>query len=363
MRILGKFLKWFLIIFVLYVGGILVYGTVTDWVPEPYEELTAVSEGKPEPVITDSLLTFMTWNVGFGGLGEAESFFYDEGDFFWTEMGHARAKQENVEGYVNGQEGTIKAIPADFYLLQEVDTSSRRSWYTNQLDSMHAQRPDYAASFAMNYKNERVPIPVFQPWDHYGYVRGGVASLTKYQPSISERHQLPGDLDWPTRLFELDRCALRQVFPTQWGKDLVVYNVHLAAYDKGGAVKSQQMAWLRERAITDYEAGHYVVIGGDWNQVPPGVDYGSFSPERRDEFSQIAIDFEYAPEGWVFAYDAATPTNRKTKEVYDDKKALKALIDFYLISPNVIVRKVRGMNQSFAYSDHQPVLLEVELRK
>lgn len=363
MRKLTSILKWFLLLFVLYVGGILAYGTLTDWVPEPYEELAAMSEGIPVPVISDSVLTFLTWNVGYGGLGDQESFFYDEGDFFWTEMGHARTPQENVEGYVNGQEGTIKAVPADFYLLQEVDTSSRRSWFTNQLDSMHAQRPGYAASFAMNYKNERVPIPIFQPWDHYGYVRGGVASLSKYQPTVSERHQLPGDLDWPTRLFELDRCALRQVFPTKWGKNLVVYNVHLAAYDKGGVVKSQQMTWLRERMIADYEAGNYVIIGGDWNQVPPGVDYGTFSPERRAEFSQIAIDFEYAPQGWAFAYDPVTPTNRKTKEVYDEQNALKALIDFYLVSPNVTIRKVRGVNQNFAYSDHQPVLLEVELER
>lgn len=363
MRTSISIFKWVILAVVLYVVAILTYGTVTDWVPEPYEQLSVTSAGQPTTEITDSLLTFLTWNVGYGGLGDQESFFYDEGDFFWTEMGHARTPQANVEEYVDGQEGTIKALPADFYLLQEVDTSSRRSWYTNQLDSMHAQRPDYAASFAMNYKNERVPIPIFQPWDHYGYVRGGVASLSKYQPAVSERHQLPGDLDWPTRLFELDRCALRQTFPTKWGKDLVVYNVHLAAYDKGGVVKSQQMSWLRERMIADYEAGNYVVIGGDWNQVPPGVDYGTFSPQRRNEFFQMSIDFEYAPPGWVFAYDAETPSNRKAKEVYNDANALKALIDFYLVSPNVKIRKVKGVNQHFAYSDHQPVLMEVELVK
>lgn len=62
----------------------------------------------------------------------------------------------------------------------------------------------------------------------------------------------------------------------------------------------------------------------------------------------------------AFAHDAFLFYFR-VKGVVDYKESLKALIDFYLVSPNITIRKVRGMNQNFAYSDHQPVLLEVEL--
>ncbi|PHI20058.1 hypothetical protein CEQ90_10000 [Lewinellaceae bacterium SD302] len=344
--------------FVLFLG----YGTMTDWEPEEQEVLTVIHPGNPKAVIQDSVISLLTWNVGYGGLGEEVAFFYDEGDFFWTTPGHARQESATVDKAVNGQETTIGAVQADFYLLQEVDTSSRRSHYTNQLDSMALKQANHAVFFAMNYRNERVPIPVFQPWDHYGYVRGGLVSMNGYAPLISTRESLPGELEWPTNLFELDRCVLRQEFSVKGDQKLVVYNIHLAAYDKGGVVKRQQMAWLKEHFTADYAAGNHVIVGGDWNQVPPGFDYAKFSPERRAEFEQIAIDFDYAPEGWLWAYDPTLPTNRKTNEVYDSENSLKSLIDYYLVSPNLQLRKVKTINQEFAFSDHQPVYLEVMIK-
>lgn len=360
-----KILRYTLLLFLLLVGyfvSFLTYGTLTDWQPTEKQSLTAVSAAAKETVIQDSLLRLLIWNVGYGGLSSEVAFFYDQGDFLWTTPGNVRTADSLVEKAVNGQEAMIQSIPADFYLMQEVDTASRRSYYTNQLDSMAMQQPDYDAYFALNYKNERVPIPIFQFWDHYGYVRSGLLNLSRFKPQSSTRFSLPGDLEWPTRLFELDRCVLRQTFKTASGKDLIIYNAHLAAYDKGGVVKKQQMDWLRQQIIKDYEQGAYVIVGGDWNQVPPGFDYAKFSPDRSNEYSQIEIGFDYAPEGWLWAYDPDVPTNRKMNEVYDIKKSRKSLIDFYLLSPNLTMKKVKTINQEFTYSDHQAVYLEVELR-
>ena len=61
--------------------------------------------------------------------------------------------------------------------------------------------------------------------------------------------------------------------------------------------------------------------------------------------------------------DAGIPTNRKTKTTYTPGQTFVTTIDFYLISPNVKVRKVRTVDTGFAYSDHQPVWMEVELLK
>ena len=43
--------------------------------------------------------------------------------------------------------------------------------------------------------------------------------------------------------------------------------------------------------------------------------------------------------------------------------AYQPIIDFFLISPNVQALQVRGLNQQFAYSDHQPVYLEISLKR
>ena len=45
----------------------------------------------------------------------------------------------------------------------------------------------------------------------------------------------------------------------------------------------------------------------------------------------------------------------------DSGKTFVTLIDFYLVSPNIRVEEVKGINIKFRYSDHQPVRLKVSL--
>ncbi|MEO1436541.1 MAG: endonuclease/exonuclease/phosphatase family protein, partial [Bacteroidota bacterium] len=70
---------------------------------------------------------------------------------------------------------------------------------------------------------------------------------------------------------------------------------------------------------------------------------------------------DYLPEGWLWAYDTTTPTNRKLADAYVKGETFTTLIDFYLVSPNVKIERVRTINQDFQYSDHQPVILYARL--
>lgn len=363
LRKLLKFLGWLLAAFALYIVGFLIFGTLTDWQPEGTDVLVpSTGQTAAEPVIEDSIVSFVTWNVGYGGIGGKDFFFYNQANgFWWTKPGTVRMSEERVASNVTGQEITVKSNLADFFLLQEVDTAARRSHYVNQLARARDARRDYAAYFAANFKSRRVPLPIFQPWDHYGYVVGGLVSLSRYQPTVAERIQLPGEYPWPTKLFQLDRCALRQVVPVRGGRELAVYNVHLSAYDKDGGIRRQQMALLKEMALADYEAGRYVVIGGDWNQMPPGFDWFSLNPTVKTTKLPFAIDFGFMPAGWQFAFDPRVATSRGSAAPYNVKKTRVKVIDFYLTSPNLQVKTVKGLEQQFRYSDHQPVYLEVEL--
>ncbi len=363
LRKLFKFLGYIALFFVLYIVGFLVFGTLTDWQPEGTQTITE-SNGQTaaEPIINDSIISLMTWNVGYGGIGDKDFFFYNQAaGFWWTKPGTVRMSEERVKSNVVGQEVTLKGNPADIYLLQEIDTAARRSHYTNQLAVARKSRPDYAAHFAANFKSKRVPLPIFQPWDHYGDVVGGLVSLSRFQPTSAERIQLPGEYGWPTKLFQLDRCALRQVIPVRGGKELVVYNVHFSAYDADGNIRKQQMAKIKELILADYEAGRYVAVGADWNQMPPGFDWFSMNPTVRTTQLPFAIDFEFMPPGWQYAYDPTVGTNRSSAAPYDKFKTRRKVIDFFLLSPNLRIKKVQGIEQEFRYSDHQPVYVEVEL--
>ena len=357
-----RVLRWPLLLLLVYLGGILLYGTLTDWQPQGTTAL--LPSGLPhadQPLLDTNRISLLSWNVGYGGLGAEEDFYYNRGDFFWTTLGRDRASQEHVEQYVAGQQLVLANTASDFFLLQEIDTASRRSYYTNQLAQVREARPGYTVYYAPNFRAKRVPLPLLQPWAHYGRVESGLVSLTAFRPDSAARIQLPGEFSWPTRLFQLDRCALRQVFPTAWGKDLVVYNVHLSAYDTDGSLRRQQMAYLRELLVADAAADRYVIVGGDWNQLPPGFNWFSLNPTVERTQLPPTIGFDYAPPGWQWAYDPATPTVRNTGAPYDAHRSERSLIDFFLVSPAVRIRQLKTIGQDFRFSDHQPVYLEAEL--
>ena len=209
---------------------------------------------------------------------------------------------------------------------------------------------------------DRVPIPILEPWQVYGKVNSGLGTLSRFQPKKSTRFQLPGKFEWPTRIFQLDRCLAVHRYEVKNGKELVVFNLHNSAYDSGGFLKKQQMKYLQKKVQKEYKKGNYVVVGGDWNQCPPDFKFDTFMPENTDSYYQSNIQKDYLPNDWQWVYDPKIPTNRKTASPYVKGQSFVTLIDFFLISPNLKVKSVQGHDLGFDFSDHQPVRMEVELK-
>lgn len=357
---IGKAILAIALAVVAYVVSVLAYGTANDWVPEPVAALeNRGAEALPE--ISDSILSFVTWNLGYGGLGEESEFFFDHGSMYFSWGRMVRAPQEAVQKNNEGVALYTESLKSDFFLYQEVDFRSKRSYFANQFELIKGLLPEYAAFFAPNYRAPVVPIPVFEPWHLYGEVESGLGTFSRYQPYSSERLQLPGDFGWPTRIFQLDRCLAVHRFRVSGGKELVAVNLHNSAYDKGGRLKAQQMAFLQRFLEEEYAKGHYVIVGGDWNQVPPFFRFDGYMPGRTQGYTQINIEPDFMPEGWQWGYDPRVPTNRKTKTPYVAGETFITLIDFFLVSPNVKIKTLKGIDQQFRFSDHQPVYMEVEL--
>ena len=224
--------------------------------------------------------------------------------------------------------------------------------------------PTYAATFGLNYNAPRVPLPVFEPWNCIGKTYGGLATFSKYVPTEAVRLQLPSAFPWPTRIFQLDRCLGVHRFKTKWGKELVVINVHNSAYDKGGKLKAAEMTFLKDLLLREYAAGHYVICGGDWNQCPPNVKYDVFMPNKgeNEDDGSPTLDMAFMPDGWVWAFDLRNPTNRSLVDPYQKGKTFVTLIDYFLLSPNIRLKTVQGIDNEFIFSDHQPVAMEVVLQ-
>jgi endonuclease/exonuclease/phosphatase family metal-dependent hydrolase len=352
LRLVGALFGLVLLVFV----GLLVYGTLTDWKPKPQMPGEALSGTARKDSPVDSTLRLAIWNIGYGGLGARMDFFMDGGA---RVQAPEDWQNEHLAGILSTAAARLKS--ADFILFQEVDRDAKRSYGIDQAESLAAQLPDHEGVFAANFKVKFIPVP-FDPFPFVrpmGRVHGGLASYSRYPASSATRHDFPGSYSWPTRIYHLDRCFLEQRFAGPGEKELVVINTHNSAYDDG-TLKASEMAALKDFVEAEYAQGNYVIVGGDWNQCPPDFDPKTFK-KSESAYDQQNIPADYLP-GWTWAYDASVPTNRKVDAPYHADSTFTTVIDFFLLSPNVEALRTEGVQLDFAFSDHQPVMLDVRLR-
>ena len=207
-----------------------------------------------------------------------------------------------------------------------------------------------------------VPVPFAFPYTPYGKTYGGLVSYSRFEPQASIRLQYPGGFDWPTRLYMLDRCALEQKFKLPGGKELLIVNTHNTAYDATGEIKKQELEYLKKRYEAESKKGNYVLIGGDWNQVPPGLSSTHFNAKMPEGYTPQAVTAAQFPAGFGVSYDSKIPTNRSNDKPFKTDETYTTLIDYFVHSPNVEVVSVRGIDLQFKHSDHQPVVMKFCLK-
>lgn len=341
------------LIIVIYLGGFIIYGTLTRFQPAPIEnvEVVKASVATGRTLSLDDTLTFMTWNIGYGGLGAETDFFYDSGKMVTT-------PEAWVKKYTDGIFATVgENKDADFIFIQEADRKGKRSWGIDEVAGIGAQVPDHNYAFAVNYDVKYLPFPFLDPM---GRIYGGVLSCTKFAPVETKRISLPGITDWPRKIFYLERCLLMQRFKLPNGKDLIVINTHFEAYDDG-SVKKEQMKLTKKILEDEYAKGNYVILGGDWNIAPPDFNVKKWEKEiNHDKLYELNNDSNYIPH-WKYAYDGNTPSNRKNNHAFDPNTTFTTVIDYFFVSPNIEVVEVKGINAGFKYSDHNPVRLKIKL--
>ena len=339
---------------ILYIGGFIVFGIATKFTPAPVEDV-AVEKGTTATddklLKADSTITFMTWNIGYGGLGAEVDYFYDSGKMVTT-------PEPLVKKYTEGIYQTIQQNrDVDFIFIQEADRMGKRSWNIDEVAAISAHVPDYHYAFAVNYDVKYLPFPYLDP---IGRVYGGLLTLSQPKPTECKRIALPGIPEWPKKLFYLERCLMLQRHKLSNGKDLVVINTHFEAYDDGG-VKKAQMAETKRILESEYAKGNYVVLGGDWNIAPPDFDIHKWEKIKLlDVLYTLTNDPNYIP-GWKYVYDGNTPSNRKNDHPFDNT-TFTTVIDYFFVSPNIDVEEIKGIDAGFKYSDHNPVRMRIRLK-
>ncbi len=358
MKILKKIFKSVLILIVVLVlgfVGLIVYAVISDYKPEEKE---VISQSDKPSVLNDSrTFTLLTWNIGYAGLDKDMDFFFDGGIKVITPEKNCLENISAISDFLKRND-TI-----DFIFIQEIDRNSKRSYRIDQYQRLSEILSGYQPSFAKNYDVFFVPMPPANPM---GKVLSGIATFSKFIPESSTRYSLPGDFGFPTQLFKLDRCFMVNRYRIENGKELVLINTHNEAFDKGGDIRKAQMEKLREFVLNEYNAGNYVITGGDWNQYPP-----DFKPDftgnkgftgQIGNFNLVGIESSFIPEEWKWIYDPATPSFRTVMAAYDPTTTPTSVCDIFLVSPNIESVSVKCQHLGFTNSDHNPVIIQVKLK-
>ena len=342
-----RFLLFLALLPILLVIAMLVWMQVADYQPESIEIVS--SNTNNSDALSDTI-TLLTWNLGYGGLGDDMDFFYDGG----TKM---QTTQNRTEENLKGIRSFIQSEPElDVYLFQEVDKHSKRSWYINQVEFLNHTFPEYYYSyFAYNYKVKYVPTPISNPM---GKVESGLYSVSYYKPEEVVRYAFDGQYAWPKNLFMLDRCFLVQKYLLLSGDTLLIVNTHNTAYDDGG-IRRLQMEQLKQWLLDKASSGHRIIVGGDWNQIPDGIDPEQFGTKTQNTaFQVVKVPDGFLPKGWHWAYDSSRPTNRSLNTPYSDS-SYQNVLDYFLVSPGLEIIEVKTLTQQFKCSDHEPVYIKV----
>ncbi len=355
MKPILKMLAWIIGVFVfsgiLIVAGFLAYSAIMEYKPPPVEP-GEITEAGCSALDTSLSFSLITWNIGYGGLGKEMDFFYDGGTRVRPDSNYFRQSCNGILRFLKAHDSV------DFFLLQEVDIHSKRSYYLDEIDWLSDGLSGFCRVFATNYNCRFVPVPVSNPM---GRVYSGMSIFSRFRVDSADRNSFDKHMPWPGRLFYMKRCFLTSRFFLPDDRQLVLVNIHNSAFDTGGILRKREMEMIRKFMIHEYKQGNYLVAGGDWNANPPG-----FRPEMirtGDRIKQVEFTDlnEYFP-GWTFAFDPTAPTNRNVDTPYEHGVTPTTIIDFFLVSPNVEVIAAETFNTGFSWSDHQPVYLRVRFK-
>ena len=326
--------------------GFFAYLVITEFKPEDEAELGYITSNLE---LDKNEISLVTWNTGYAGLDASTDFVLDGG----SQVNPASKKL--VEDNMIAMDEVLKGLNADFYLLQEVDFNSSRSYHLNAVDYY---LPELATRiYSQNLVCKWIPYPL----PMIGKVDSGIELITDYKVKAAERLQLPIPFKWPVSVFNLKRCLQICHVPIKDSdRELTLINLHLEAYDNGEG-KLAQRNMLMQIIRDEYAKGNYVIAGGDFNHWFPSTSeiYGV----NAELWTPAYLEKEDIPEGWSFAYDPSVPSCRSLDKPYTDKNDHQFyVLDGFILSPNVELVSVETVDLDFAHTDHNPVKMTVKIQ-
>jgi endonuclease/exonuclease/phosphatase family metal-dependent hydrolase len=353
-KTIAKIVGFILLAAVIIAVGVFGYLTVTEYKPADTEPLTV--EGKAgNEVVPGRTYTLLSWNIGYGALGDNADFFMDGGSSVMS------SDEARVRENITSIRSAVQDLGPDFVFLQEADTDSRRSYHIDETSLIRAAFPDAQSTFAYNFKTAFVPYPV----PPIGKVGSGLLTISAWAVKEASRVKLPSPFTWPVSTANLKRCLLVCRLPiANSGKELVLINLHLEAYDDGEG-KIAQTKLLKQVLETEAAKGNFVIAGGDFNQTFSNVDVSRY-PQQEGLWACGRIDVGEFDKSWQFLMSNETPSCRSLDKPYAGANHTSFqyyVIDGFIVSENIDVQTFEVLDKGFVNTDHNPTLLNFTLKE
>lgn len=276
---------------------------------------------------TDSVYSITTYNIGY-----------------LSGMTNNRAVANSKELFENNMQKVIsefKKLNTDIIAVQEIDYNSERSYYINQQNQIAKLGYKYIAE-ATNWDKNYVPFPYWPPSIHFGKMHSGQSILSKYKFNNYKRIVLDRVANNPfyRNAFYIDRLA--QVGRINLdGREIIVINVHLEAFDKPTRVK---------------QFNYVLNMFKEYSTKYPTILLGDFNSKARDKEAIINKIFQMDDIGNA-AFNPENPTNTfDTKDLYER-------ID-YIFYTKKTIEYIDGkvLNEFGQASDHLPIMMRFKLK-
>ena len=318
----------------------------------PDNQVLSVQNPKSERVEMEKEYRMVSFNIGFGAYEQDFGFFMDGGDRAWAWSKERLNKNlEKINAFIGKEE-------AEFFLIQEVDFDSTRTYHVDERPGLAAALSAKTYTFAQNWDSAFLFAPPTQP---HGTARTGIMTFSDFHIESSLRRSLPLETGI-MKIVDLDRCYSVNRIPTANGPELVVYNVHLSAYTSDGKIAEEQLRMMVADMQAEYNKGNFCIAGGDLNK--------DLSGDAVKYFGTSAGDYTWAqpiPESifmgsnvkLVFPYDETkkTPSCRNADGpwTHDPLTQYVLTVDGFLVTDNVEILKADVIDTDFMFSDHNPV--------
>jgi len=275
----------------------------------------------------DSVFTIVTYNIGYlSGMT--------------NNLAVAKPKQLFNDNLNKVLEETKKVNP-DIIAFQEIDYNASRSYNVDQESEIAALGFNYAAR-TINWDERYVPFPYWPISMHFGKVVSGQSIISKYPLKNHERIVLQRVESEPfyRDAFYLERLA-QVVKVVLNGKEVVLINIHLEAFDK-------------QTRVIQFE--EVIAIFNSYKKEYPTILLGDFNSLARDKEAIIQKMFTMNDIGNA-AFDIENLSN-----TYDTKNPSER-IDYIFYTKNSI-EYISGkvLNDFEQASDHLPVEMKFKLK-